>query len=384
MRALVIGAGMMGTALVYDLVFSNTFSEILISDIDIKKAISVAEKINRKVEPVQLDVNNFDDVIDLMSGVDVVISAVPYSHNYLLTKAAIEAEKHFLDLGGSNEILKKQLSLNEKAKEIGISIIPNCGLAPGLVNILAVQGAKEFDYVDEIHLRVGGLPQHPRPPLNYQIVFSAEGLINEYTEPVDVIRNGKFQSVNPLEDLEEIIFPEPFGTLEAFNTSGGLSTLCNYFLGKVKELDYKTIRYKGHCEKIKTLLDLGLASNEALIIGNSVKTLREFFIDLLYKKLIYNDEDVVLLRAEIRGEKEHRLKILTYEMIDYYDNVNQISAMMRTTSYPTSIIAQMIMDGRINSRGVIPPEYCTDAEEMIKELRKRNIFISKNITSGEK
>ncbi len=384
MRALVIGAGMMGTALVYDLVFSNTFSEILISDIDIKKAISVAEKINRKVEPVQLDVNNYDDVIDLMSGVDVVISAVPYSHNYLLTKAAIEAEKHFLDLGGSNEILKKQLSLNEKAKEIGISIIPNCGLAPGLVNILAVQGAKEFDYVDEIHLRVGGLPQHPRPPLNYQIVFSAEGLINEYTEPVDVIRNGKFQSVNPLEDLEEIIFPEPFGTLEAFNTSGGLSTLCNYFLGKVKELDYKTIRYKGHCEKIKTLLDLGLASNEALIIGNSVKTLREFFIDLLYKKLIYNDEDVVLLRVEIRGEKEHRLKILTYEMIDYYDNVNQISAMMRTTSYPTSIIAQMIMDGRINSRGVIPPEYCTDAEEMIKELRKRNIFISKNITSGEK
>ncbi|RCK73047.1 MAG: L-lysine dehydrogenase [Ignavibacteriae bacterium] len=383
MRALVIGAGMMGSALAYDLAHSNMFDEVLISDVNLQKAVGVAEKINKNVEPIQLDVNNYDDVIDLMSGVDVVISAVPYSYNYLLTKASLEAEKHFLDLGGSNEILKKQLQLNEKAKEIGVSIIPNCGLAPGLVNILAVEGAKEFDLVDEIHLRVGGLPQHPRPPLNYQIVFSAEGLLNEYTEPVEVIRNGKFEIVNSLDDVEEIIFPEPFGALEAFNTSGGLSTLCQYFLGKVKELDYKTIRYKGHCEKIKTLLELGFASNETLIIGNTITTPREFFIDLLSKKLNYNDEDVVLLKTEIKGEIEHKPKILVYEMIDYFDKANQISAMMRTTSYPTSIIAQMLLDGRINERGVVPPEYCTNADEMIKELRKRDIFIAKTIISGE-
>lgn len=380
MRALVFGAGMMGSAVAFDLAHSDFFKEVVIADKDLQKAVKVADQINKNIEPIKLDINDYDQVIDVMSGADIIISAVTYFYNFLLTKAAIEAEKHFLDLGGSNEVLRKQLKLDNKAKELGLTIIPNCGLAPGLVNVLAVQGAKEFDIVDEIHLRVGGLPLNPQPPLNYQIVFSAEGLLNEYTEPVEVIRDGKIEIVKPLEDLEELTFPEPFGKLEAFNTSGGVSTLCEYFLGKVKYLDYKTIRYPGHCEKFKTLIELGFADNEALILGNNIKTMREIFIEHLNKKLTFNDKDVVLLRVEIKGKIKNNPRTLTYEMIDYYDDLHDITAMMRTTSYPTSIIAQMVLDGRISQRGVVPPEYCTNENEMINELKKRNIIITKNFS----
>lgn len=384
MKALVIGAGMMGSAIAYDLSKSSAIQEIILADIDLDKAIKVADRINKRVEPIKMDVNYYDEVIEIIAGVDVAISAVPYSYNYLLTKAAIEVGTHFLDLGGNNDVVQKQLSLDQKAKEADICVMPNCGLAPGLANILAVAGAKKFDSIDEIHLRVGGLPQHPIPPLNYKLVFSAEGLLNEYLEPAEVIRNGHFMLVPSLDDVEEIVFPEPFTNLEAFNTSGGISTLCNYFAGRVRELDYKTIRYKGHCEKFKTLIDLGFADNEPLIIGNTFKTSRDLFIDLLTKKLSYDDTDVVLLRVIIKGTINGFHKTLTYEMIDYYDEVNQISAMMRTTSYPTSILAQKLLDGRIKSRGVIPPEYCTNADEMINELKKRNIIITETLTENNK
>ena len=163
-------------------------------------------------------------------------------------------------------------------------MVPNCGLAPGLAGILAVAGAGEFEEIDAIRMRVGGLPQHPRPPLNYQIVFSAEGLINEYVEDAEVIRNGVRTSVPSMRDLEEIAFPPPFGTLEAFNTSGGASMLPEMFEGKVKELDYKTIRYPGHCEKFRMLLELGFADPEPLTFGSTVKTRKELFADLLRTK----------------------------------------------------------------------------------------------------
>jgi lysine 6-dehydrogenase len=284
------------------------------------------------------------------------------------------------DLGGNNDIVEKQLSLDAAAKEKGIAVVPNCGLAPGLINILAMEGTKEFDEIDSIHLRVGGLPQNPRPPLYYQIVFSVEGLINEYVEKATVIRDGQLMHIDPMADLEDIEFPPPFGTLEAFSTSGGLSTLTQLLAGKVKNLDYKTIRYKGHCEKFKTLLDLGFATNEPMMVGGSVKTNREFFADLLRKKLDYGDKDVVLARATITGRYRNAEKTLVYEFVDYYDDAKKMTAMMRTTAFPASIVAQMLARGVITARGVVVPEVCVPGNVMIEELGKRNLKITKKVT----
>jgi lysine 6-dehydrogenase len=376
MKFLVIGAGMMGSALAYDLAHSDGVEKVLLADIDPERLKNAVSAIGKNVEPIKLDINHNDSLISRMAGIDVVCGATSYTHNLQLTKAAIEAGVHFCDLGGNMDVVNKQLALNEKAKGADVCIIPNCGLAPGLAGILGAGGARKFDTVTEIHLRVGGLPKHPRPPLNYQIVFSIEGLINEYIEPAEVISNGQLKEVSSMDDLEEIEFPQPLGKLEAFNTSGGISTLAHMFKGKVRDLDYKTIRYRGHCEKIKTLLDLGFASSEPIMVGNSLSTSREMFQELLRRKLPSAGPDVVVLRVTVVGLQKNREKTLTYEMIDYFDEKTKISAMMRTTSFPTSIIAQMIGCGKIKSRGVLTPEACVSVDPLIEELKKRNIIIT--------
>jgi lysine 6-dehydrogenase len=380
MKYLVIGAGMMGSAAAYDVATRNHADEVVLADINVETAVRSARAIGANVKPLRLDANNTSDVLKAMEECHVLISAVSYSVNYSLARAAIQAGVHMCDLGGNNDIVEKQLTLDSEAQRRGVTIIPNCGLAPGLINILAVSGAEEFDELDSIHLRVGGLPQHPRPPLNYQIVFSVEGLINEYIEQAEIISGGKLVRVDGMSGLEEIVFPEPFGAMEAFNTSGGISTLTNHFNGRVNTLDYKTIRYKGHCEKFKTLLDLGFATNEPIMVGGSVKTHREFFTDLLRKKLDSADTDLVLARTSISGRHGSVRRTLVYECIDYYDDATKMTAMMRTTAFPTSIIAQMLARGQVTKRGVMPPELCIPGDFMIEQLALRNIRITKRVT----
>ena len=379
MKYTVIGAGMMGSAAAYDLATSDPGNEVVVADINLQQATQTAKAIGPNVKPLRLDVNIQKDLIKALEGNGAVISAVSYSVNHQITKAAIQAGVHVCDLGGNDEVVNKQLKLDADAKQKGITIVPNCGLAPGLINILAMEGVKEFDELDSVHLRVGGLPQHPRPPLYYQIVFSVEGLINEYVEKAAVIKDGKLMHIDPMSDLEEIEFKN-LGDLESFNTSGGISRLTELLQGRVKNLDYKTIRYKGHCEKFKTLLDLGFATNEPMMVGGSVKTNREFFGDLLRKKLEHGDKDLVVARATINGRKGTAEKTLVYEFVDYYDDTTKMTAMMRTTAFPTSIIAQMLAQGVINTRGVLPPEVCVPGDKMIAELGKRNVKITKRVT----
>jgi saccharopine dehydrogenase-like NADP-dependent oxidoreductase len=318
----------------------------------------------------------------MMKGVAVVISAVSYSVNEELTKIAIDAGVHFCDLGGNNDVVDRQLALDAAAQARGVTILPNCGLAPGLINVLAVSGMQKFETVKNIQLRVGGLPQHPRPPLNYEIVFSAEGLLNEYLEPAEVIVDGKIRTVESLTGLESLDFPPPFGTMEAFHTSGGISTLTRSLIGKVAILDYKTIRYPGHCEKFKFLLDIGFAGNEPVMVGSSVKTSRELFTELLKRKLSTGDHDLVLARATIKGKIGPKRQTLVYDCVDYYDETSKMSSMMRTTAFPTSITALMLAHGEITRRGVMPPEQCVSGDRLIEELGKRGIRITTSMTDG--
>jgi lysine 6-dehydrogenase len=380
MKYTVIGAGMMGSAAAYDLSVNNPNDEVVLADINAQRAQQSARACKPNVQPLRVDVNNHKEVVKTLKGTDAAISAVSYSVNYQMTRAAIEAGVHLVDLGGNNDVVTRQLTLDTEARQAGVTIVPNSGLAPGLINILAVTGAKEFDELESIHLRVGGLPQKPQPPLNYQIVFSVEGLINEYVEKATVIKDGTLMQIDPMSGVEEIEFPEPFGALEAFNTSGGLSTLTQVFDGRVKNLDYKTIRYKGHCEKFKTLLDLGFASNEPMMFGGSVRTNREFFADLLRKKLDHGDKDAVLARATITGLAHGAEKKLVYEFIDYYDERTQMTAMMRTTAFPAAITVWMLAHDIIQQRGVLPPELCVPGELIITELGKRNVKIKKTVT----
>lgn len=379
MKVLVLGAGMMGSAMAYDLAHSDGVKKVMLADIDEDRARKVAASIGRGVQSQKLDINYVDEVEDVLENYDIAIGATSYQHNIILTQSAIASGTHYCDLGGNMDVVGKQLEFHEKAKHANVLIIPNCGLAPGMACVIAAGAAKLFSKVEEIHIRVGGLPQHPQPPLNYQLVFAAEGLINEYIEPAEAIRDGTLQQVASMTDVEELEFPPPLGKLEAFNTSGGVSTLTRMF-PHVKALDYKTIRYKGHCEKFRTLLDLGFGSAEPIMVGNGIRTARELFEELLRRKLPSNGPDYVLMRVEIIGTLEGSHKTLAYEMIDAYDSSAKMTSMMRTTAFPTSIIAQMIGNGTINSRGVMPPEQCVPLEPFLTELAKRKIEIRKTLT----
>ena len=376
MRVLVLGAGRMGHGAVFDLIHNSPDVErVTVADFEPKKAEAIADAVGTsRIDPRHIDVANNSDVANLMRGHDSVISCVNYWHNVSLSKAAIETRTNFCDLGGNNYIVDEQLALNAEAQAAGINIIPDCGLAPGMVSILAMHGAARFDQVEEIHIRVGGLPQDPQPPLNYQLVFSVEGLINEYVEVARVIRDGKITIVDSMTELESLSF-DGFPPLEAFQTSGGTSTLPDTFFGRLKELDYKTIRYAGHCEKFKAMIDLGLCSSDEIIADFQKVKPRKIFGELLQKHLPSDGPDYVLVRLDFTGKKDGETKHLRYDIVDKQDQSTGMSSMMRTTAFPASIIAQMMARGDVLQRGATPQEMAIDPDTFITELQRRNIQI---------
>ncbi|MGC2235587.1 MAG: saccharopine dehydrogenase C-terminal domain-containing protein [Pyrinomonadaceae bacterium] len=379
MKILVLGAGRMGHGAVYDLVHNSPEVEaVTVADFDLAKAEKVAAKIGSgKISAKHIDVSNYSDAVELMRAHDSAISCVNYWYNVELSRAAIETRTNFCDLGGNNYIVDEQLALDEKAKQAGISIIPDCGLAPGMVSVLAMHGANRFEKIEEIHIRVGGLPQNPKPPLDYQLVFSVEGLINEYIEVARVIRGGEIKEIDSMTELESLSFAG-FPALEAFQTSGGTSTLPESFLGKIKELDYKTIRYAGHCERFKTMIDLGLCSSEEIQVDYAKLSPRKVFGELLQKHLPADEPDYVLVRLEFVGKSNGETKRLRYDIVDKQDIETGLSAMMRTTAFPASIIAQMSARGDVSVRGATPQEKAIDAEKFVAELARRNIKIQES------
>lgn len=382
----------MGLGAAYDLAHnSEGVSLVTVADVDEGRARAVVETVGgERVRAAQVDVEDGARTVELMRGHDSVISCVTYFHNLALARAAIEARANFCDLGGNNAVVDAELALDAEARAAGINIIPDCGLAPGMVSVLAAHGAGRFARLDELHIRVGGLPQRPQPPLDYQIVFSVEGLINEYVERARVVRDGEIVEVESMTELESLEFAPPFERMEAFQTSGGTSTLPDTFAGRVRQLDYKTIRYPGHCERFRLLIDLGLASSEELELDGGVRVSpRRVLGQLLTRRLPADEPDVVLIRLEFVGamrddddddaERATTTKrTLRYDILDRFDERTGLSAMQRTTAFPASVIAQMMARGETSEKGAVPQERCVPARAFVEELARRNIRIAES------
>lgn len=381
MKILVLGAGRMGLGAAYDLAHNSPeVEQVTVADLELARARAVIERVkSAKLAAASVDVTDRDQVLALMRAHNAVISCVVYHFNLALARLAIAAGAHFCDLGGNNSVVDAELKLDDEARAAGINIIPDCGLAPGMVSVLAAHGAARFDKLDAINIRVGGLPQKPEPPLNSQLVFSVEGLINEYVERARVLRDGRIIEVESMTEIESLEFPAPYGKMEAFHTSGGTSTLPESFLGRVRELDYKTIRYPGHCEKFKLLIDLGLTSSEEIVIDNHKLTPRRVLGEVLIKRLPADKPDLVFVRLVFRGERAGKAQTLTYDIIDKQDEATGLSAMMRTTAFPASIIAQMMARGDTRERGAIPQERCIPPAPFVQALAQRNIKIKETL-----
>ncbi len=380
MKVLIIGAGMQARAVAYDLVRQKDVDEVRVCDAQPEQLQAFRRKLRRKkVRTFVADARNRGQMTELMRPCDVAVSCVPYFLNLGLARAAVAARTHFCDLGGNNDVVHAELALSARAKKAGVTVVPDCGLAPGMVSILAADGFSRLDRTDSIRIRVGGLPHRPQPPFKYALVFSANGLINEYAEPCLVLANGHPEWREPLEDMEWLQFPKPFGDVEAFNTSGGSSTLPESFRGRVKKLDYKTIRYMGHCVQMRLLRDLGLMSPEPQMVAGKRVVPRQLLIQRLEAVLPRETYDVVLLRVYVRGKRRGHGVTIRYEMIDHAHRKSGLTAMMRTTGFSAAIVALMLGRGQVECAGAFTGENCIPPAEFIRELRRRGLHLRINV-----
>ncbi len=380
MKMLVLGGGAQGKAAAFDLVLRDDVESVVVADKDTTDVPRyLAGYVGEKLSFVTVDATDHASVRSLMEGRDAVMCALPYFFNLEMTKLAIESGAHFCDLGGNTEIVEAQKELNGDAQDAGVSVVPDSGLAPGMVNILVQAGIDDLDDVSSARIWVGGLPQHPRPPLNYQIVFSMRGVLDYYATDALVLEDGAPVKKESLTGLETLTFPEPVGELEAFYTAGGISTLPRRYEGKIDHISYKTLRYPGHAAIMKAVRDLGLISLDPVQVGDSTVVPRDVFIEVVSPRLRNPDgDDLVALRVEVGGVKDGVEKTIRYELLDRYDADTGLTAMMRTTGFSLAITSVMQTDGRIGATGVLTPDECVPAGAYLAELAARGVRVERS------
>jgi lysine 6-dehydrogenase len=380
MKLLVIGSGMMGSAAAYDMARTQEVKSVTLADADVDRAKEAAARVNkmtrsRKVRAVEVDAESQRAAAKLMKGHDAALSAVPYFLNLGLAKAAIDAGCHFGDLGGNNTVVRKELALDKKALKANVSIAPDCGLSPGLASILAGELMRRIGgKADLLGIYVGAIPENPVGPFKYRLLFSVEGLINEYVEPVRILRNGKLTTIEPLSELETFIM-SGMPPLEAFHTSGGTSTLPETFAGKVGECFEKSLRYPGHFAMARALYDLGFFSAKERRVGKVKIAPRALTSQLMCEKFAGDAPDITVLRVEAH----HSNHVAAFTLVDRSDEKTKMSSMMRTTAWPASIVVQMMAAGKITKRGAVLQEVDVPADPFLQEMAKRGLNIRYSI-----
>lgn len=375
MRMLVLGAGLQGSACAFDLLQHADVKEVRLADLHVDHLPPfLAPYVGGRLVPTVLDVRDREAVLAQMRECNAVMSAIPYYFNESLAQLAVEAGTHFCDLGGNTEIVFNQKKLHDRAKAKGVSVIPDCGVAPGMVNILAQHGIEQLDAVDAVRIFVGGLPQFPEPPLNYQIVYSLEGVLDYYTTLSWVVREGKRTQVKALSELETVTFPAPLGDLEAFHTAGGLSTMAFRYEGKIPVMEYKTLRYPGHAKIMEAIRDLGLLGLDPVEVKGVKVAPRDVAVAVMGPRLTSKKPDLVALRVTVSGRKDGAPATLSWELVDYFDEAHGISSMMRTTGYSLAITGLFQASGKI-APGVLTPDESMPAREYVDELAKRGVKV---------
>src|SRR5205809_3880361 len=332
MRMLVLGAGLQGSACAFDLLRHPEVERVTLADLQPHRAPAfLKKKRGKRLVTARLDAKRAPELRKVMRGHEAVMNALPYYFNYPVAKAAVAMGLHCADLGGNTEIVQKQKTLHAAAQRKHVSVIPDCGLAPGMVNIIAAEGIRRVGEAESVKIYVGGLPQHPEPPLNYQIVYSIEGVLDYYTTPSWVLREGKPARVDALSELEQLEFPAPVGRLEAFHTGGGISTLPWAYEGKVRTMEYKTLRYPGHAAIMKAIRELGLLDTRAVSVKGTKVVPRDAFIATVAPGLTKSaGRDLVALRIEVTGGGRNG-KGGAWGLLDGYEEGTGIRAMVRKT-----------------------------------------------------
>jgi lysine 6-dehydrogenase len=348
MKLLVLGAGLQGGACAWSLLRNPAVTQVTLADRYPDRLPPFLANAGERLRPVRLDAADHPGVLATMRGHAAVMCALPYYFNEPMTRLALEAGCHFSDLGGNTRIVLQQKQQHQAAMAKGLSVIPDCGVAPGMVNILAAEGIRRLDRTASVKIYVGGLPQEPKPPLNYMIVYSLEGALDYYTTPSWILREGKAVQVDALTELEDVAFPAPVGTL----------------------------RYPGHAAIMRPVRDLGLISNQPIEVKGQRVVPRDVFIAAVTPSLQKPDgRDLVALRVAVTGTRNGAEARTEFDLLDWYDGAHGISAMMRTTGFSLSLTGQLQTQGA-TARGVLTPDESMPFRPYLEGLASHGVRIT--------
>ncbi len=385
------GSGIQGAASAWDLIGMHPEVRVVLAGRSVDTLKETAAWLDTDIVTVAtVDASDPGSMAELIDKEEcrVVISSVPWMVSIPPLEAALEAGAHFIDYGlyQNREFDDRLREFDRRARQLDLTVIPSCGVAPGLTNMLAAYGAARLDRVDTVHIYVGGIPEKPEPPLDYKAVWSLDGVWTQFFEECRIIRDGSLTSVDAGSELEHVEFPG-VKPLEAAFTDG-LGTLLHMYedpvFDGVKEVFEKTIRYRGHYEKVMTLKACGLLDTEPVEVDGAVISPRRFLTVLLDPKLKLSDDerDMTVMRVKVTGTRDGGPVTHVFEMMDHRDMASGVLSMGRTTGYTGSILAPMVGDGTISERGVVEPERLGADEDLFRDILGE--YAARGIHIGEK
>ncbi len=362
MKAAVLGGGLVGRAIAWDL--SRDF-DVVVVDVSEEALSRACSRPNVKgVKASALDKEALGRVFE-EEGVEIVCGAVPGHLGYQVMRNVIELGKDMVDISFMPE---DSSELDGLARSRKVTVVADMGLAPGLSNALVGKAQHLLKNLHTVKIYVGGLPAQKCPPFDYKIVFSPEDVIEEYTRPARYVEDGQIREAEPLSQLEEIEFPG-IGRFEAFLTDGLRSLLRTV---RAKRMFEKTIRYHGHASQINLLKLIGLLSDEPVEVEGKVVSPRKLTSKLLFKLWEMDpdkgDRDMTLMRVEATGETQEGRITISWDLFDRYDEENKVHSMARTTAYPCAAVARAVRKNMVQEKGVIPPEHIGANQRVFKHL----------------
>ena len=371
---IVLGAGMVGSTIAIDL--SNKH-KITLTDFNQEALIKAEQKCN-KLTIQLLDVTDKNTLQETIKKFDLVVCAVPGFLGFETLKSIIEAEMNVIDISFFSE---NSLELDALAKEKNITAIVDCGVAPGMDNVILGYYNEKMKLTD-FECLVGGLPKVKKWPFCYKAPFSPIDVIEEYTRPARYIENGKMITREALTDCEFVEF-DNVGTLESFNSDGLRSIM--FTMPHIKNMKEKTLRYPGHVEYVRVLKESGFFNTKEIEVNGTKISPLNFTSKVLFDewKLGETEEEITVMRITVKGENtDGKIEEITYTLHDEYCSETKTSSMARTTGYTASAAANLFLEGRFKEKGVFPPELVGKHEDcfhyFLNYLKERNIHYKKN------
>lgn len=381
----VLGAGGTGVAAACDLAAHGDAAEILLADGDAakaKEAAARAAKLSKgrkaKFKSAALELDKKGGLAKALKGADAVLSTLGPRHNLAAAQAAVAAKAHYDDTGSGLETAQAILKLRAPALKAGVSVVPDCGLAPGLSSCLVVAAIATLDFSRDARVFAGCLPQRPAGQFDYAAVCPLDSLLSLYLEPAVALRRGRIDSLAPMSDREELDIPS-VGKLEACLT-GGTGSTCPYsFQNRLVNFEQKTLRYPGHFDKMSAMLAMGFLSDKPVAIDGGRVAPRELFLALAEKARGRREEpDLVVLRVSVRGKKHGRATEAVYDVVDRLDPATGFSAAERATAFPASAALALQARGKVKP-GAEPPEAALPHRDFVAEVRRRGLKISESL-----